>query len=401
MIADVRSSLTPGGWPAVGYEPRPWAAEPSPFASRRQSLRARGPYSAAVPATIARLTPTVDSALAARAEEALTELSRFDAEVGRIPAPFSAILLRSESASSSEIENLSSGARALALAELGAKSTPNARLILGNVRAMHAALELAEHLDSTAIVRMHDALLRDSQPEHVGSFRHEQVWIGGASPHSADFVAPHHERVAQGIDDLLAFADRTDLPLLSQIAIVHAQFETIHPFPDGNGRTGRALVQALLRRSGTTQHLTVPVSGGLLADTGRYFRALSAYREGSIEPIVSEFADASLAAVSNGRELVADLESIRADWARRSTSRRGSLADRLLDVLTEQPVIDGATAARMGRVTLANALLGIERLEADGVLSRVNQGARNRLWQAAEVLDALDRFAERARRRAR
>jgi Fic/DOC family len=95
-------------------------------------------------------------------------------------------------------------------------------------------------------------LLRGSQPEHAGKWRDQPVWIGGGdlSPHNADFVPPHHSRVEPAIADLVRFMDRDDMPPLVQAAIAHAQFETIHPFPDGNGRTGRALVQSLLRGKG-------------------------------------------------------------------------------------------------------------------------------------------------------
>ncbi|MGH3265805.1 MAG: Fic family protein, partial [Trebonia sp.] len=121
------------------------------------------------------------------------------------------------------------------------------------------------------------------------------VWIGGSSvsPHGASFVAPHHSWVEPAIDDLVAFIQRTDLPLLTQVAIAHAQFETIHPFNDGNGRTGRALCHAMLRHGGATTRTTVPVSAGLLADTDAYFTALTGYRAGDPSPIAGRFGEAA------------------------------------------------------------------------------------------------------------
>ena len=73
------------------------------------------------------------------------------------------------------------------------------------------------------------------------------------------------------MDDLVAFLGRLDIPVLAHVAIAHAQFETIHPFPDGNGRTGRAIVQAMLRHSRVTTNITVPVSAGLLHDAEGYY----------------------------------------------------------------------------------------------------------------------------------
>ncbi len=176
-------------------------------------------------------------------------------EAGLVAAPFASILLRTESASSSEVENLTSSAKQVALAEIGASRSGNARLVVANVRAMKAAIILSDRLDESAIIEMHEALLSDSAPAVVGRWRDEQVWIGGGSvsPHSASFVPPHHDRVEALMADLIGFTRRTDVPVLAQAAIAHAQFETIHPFPDGNGRTGRAIIQSMLRAGRVTQ----------------------------------------------------------------------------------------------------------------------------------------------------
>ena len=178
---------------------------------------------------------------------------------------------------------------------------------------MAAALDLADRLDEGAILAMHEALLAHVQPDIAGRWRSAQVWIGGDSfgPHGATFIPPHHDQVPALMADLVAFIQRTDLPLLSQAAIAHAHFETIHPFPDGNGRIGRALIHAMLRGRGLTRNVTVPISAGLLTDTNGYFNALTAYRSGEPSAIVQQLAEASLAAATNGRRLVGDLRSIR------------------------------------------------------------------------------------------
>ncbi|WP_199753333.1 Fic family protein, partial [Actinoplanes sp. ATCC 53533] len=116
---------------------------------------------------------------------------------------------------------------------------------------MEAALRLSDNIEVAAILTMHGELMR-RQPgftQHAGRFRQEAVWIGrdNAGPIGADFVAPQHERVPDAVQDIVEFAKRDDLPVLIQVAAAHAQFETIHPFVDGNGRTGRALAQAMLR----------------------------------------------------------------------------------------------------------------------------------------------------------
>ena len=388
-------------WPPVSFEKHDWAAREDVGQSRRAALRERGPYEAAVPPFITKLAlPQLNDETVVAAEEAVIELGRFDGEVGSIAAPFSAILLRSESAASSEIEQLTASAKNIALAELGRKAGKNSRLIVGNVRAMEAAIEMSDDLDVSTIIAMQSEILRDDQPELTGGWRTQQVWIGGGysnSPHTASFVPPHHERVPQLMDDLVAFARRDDLPALPQIAIAHAQFETVHPFPDGNGRTGRALIQAMLRRLGVTRHVTVPVSAGLLRDTRGYFDALTAYRRGDVMPIVLALAQASRDAIANGRQLVDELTRLRAEWERIATARAGSAGRRLLDVLQRQPVIDARLAGEELGISARNAQNGIDRLVGDGILL-ASGAARNRTFEAHDVLVALDAFAARAKR---
>ena len=135
--------------------------------------------------------------------------------------------------------------------------------------------------------------------------------------------------------------------MLAQVAIAHAQFETIHPFNDGNGRIGRTLIHAMLRRSGVTRTLTVPVSAGLLTDTSAYFQALTDYREGYVETIIRQFINASFRAIGNGRILVDDLEQVYEGWSESLASRRGSAARRLLPHLLNQPAVNIGASARI------------------------------------------------------
>ena len=273
----------------VTYETLRWtprAESPYSRASRRS-----GPYQAAITPAIADLDLTLPPTALADMEDASHDITRFDAELGGEIAPFAAVLLRSESAASSRIENLTASARSIAEAELpGGKGKVNADLIVANTAAMTAAIALSDTIDADAILTMHAALM-ENEPRHTpGQWRDEQVWIGGGnSPLNAVRPAQPHPRARRHrrSDGLRrsrrcspAGADRRG----------HAQFETIHPFTDGNGRTGRALVQAMLRNKGLTRQVTVPVSAGLLADTDGYIAALTAYRQGDVTPIVERFA---------------------------------------------------------------------------------------------------------------
>lgn len=390
---------------AIRHETLNWQAPVEAgygLADLRAAQRQAGEYRAAIPAIIANLEVNLPASVLADADEASHEVARFDAELGNEIAPFASVLLRSESAASSNIENLTASARAIAEAEaLGDSGRRNAALIVSNTEAMKAAVALADQIDEDAILAMHGALMRTSDPDMAGRWRSEQVWIGGGAfgPRGADFIAPHHERVRPAIEDLLAFARRGDIPTLPQIAIAHAQFETIHPFTDGNGRTGRALVQAMLRNKRLTRQITVPVSAGLLTNTDAYFEALGSYREGDPAPIVEQLSSASVLAVINGRHLVGDLRSIRERWNSQIKARRDSAVHRVADLMIRQPVFNALTLQRELGITTGNARRYVDPLVAAGVIVEFTDRTRNRAWRAPDVLGALDAFAERAGRR--
>ena len=400
----------------VGWEEQPWHREPDYSVSRRKRLSARGPYKAAVPASIAGANPQFDAPLQSEAEDAVREIARFDAEVTAIAgrraaregndavtelAPLASVLLRTESASSSEIEGVTTGARALALAAIDANAGPNAHLVTANVTAMQRAVALADDISVDTILAVHHTLLDQHTYAAHGQLRGQQVWIGNnaLSPHTASFVPPHHSRLPAALDDLIVFVHRSDLPVLVQVAIAHAQFETIHPFNDGNGRTGRTLIHAMLRHSGVTRTLTIPVSAGLLADTSGYCHALTDYRQGYIETIIQQFINASFRAISNGRALVDDLETLYEDWSERLPARRGSTARRLLPHLLNQPAVNVAYVERTTGVALSAAQRAVEQLVTAEILKQTSNNQRNRVWIAPDVIDALDAFAERVGRR--
>ncbi|XAZ31737.1 Fic family protein [Paenarthrobacter ureafaciens] len=361
---------------------------------------ARGPYEAAIPAKIADVDPQIDSRTQSLVEAATVEMVRFDAELGRDSAPFAALLLRSESASSSEIENLTAGARKVLLAQLGDRSSVNASLIASNVSAMQAAIGLSEDLSVENIGTMHHALLVSTDQGIAGEYRDRQVWIRGNSPHSAEFVPPHHGRVMDAMKDLVAFMRRDDIPALTQAALAHAQFETIHPFADGNGRTGRAIVSALLRAKNVTERVTIPVSSGLLTNTRLYFEALGAYREGNVAPIVELFAESAILAVDHGRLLAADIESALRDYRERLGATQESVR-KILELLPREPAITAEMAADSTAVSTATAYRAVQRLEEVGILSPAGKIRGVRVWVAADIIAALDDFAARAGRRSR
>lgn len=390
-------------WPGFMAEELPWNRDATlydylPASERRRILPT---YVAAIPPEISALSPHLGSATQASVERATIELRNFNAEFREDTAPFSAILLRTESVASSNIENLTAGARAIATAELGGQTGEHARLIVSNVEAMKAAVELSETIDESTVLRMHEVLLEKTHPEVAGRWRGEQVWIGGSSisPHGAAYVAPHHSRVPAAIADLMLFAGRDDLPVLAKTAITHAHFENIHPFPDGNGRTGRALMSAMTRHEGLVDRVTVPISSGLLANSGEYFEALNAYREGDINQIVELTARSTVFAVSNSRALVKDIRSLREKWVKQVGGRRGSATAALTQMLAGQPVVTADTVAKATGVSIAAAYRAVQEHVTAGVLVPGGKIRGVQSWSTPELVSALEAFAARAGRR--
>jgi len=394
------------GWPACDIEQHPWQPRDLEMVPRSRRARITSSYAATVTPQIAD-EPSIrlPGPLATDLADAETAIARFDERIGTKLSSFAVIALRTEAATSSQIENLSAAASSIAVAEHAAPSAgsrkPDAELIAANVATLAAAMNCGEVLDADQIIEIQRVLLQDSAPQLTGKFRDEQVWVGGDgySPHTATHVAPHHERVEAAIDDLVRFINRQDLGRLAHIAVAHAQFETIHPFSDGNGRTGRVIIQRMLRNAGLTRRVILPLSAGLLTDTARYFESLNAYRTGDVEPIVSTFFDATYKSLDNASRLAEDLASVREAWKDTVSARADSTVWPLLDYCIGRPAVTApAVAADLGVSDVA-AQNAIDRLTAAGILRQNSPAKRNRIWLVSDVLDAVDQFMERARRK--
>jgi Fic family protein len=396
--------------PAVAYEDHTWTAEPDGTTGRARVAAASGPYRSAIPARIADYTPSLSSAVAADLEEAAAAVAGFDAHAaaalgaeGVIAAPMSAVLLRTESASSSQIEQLTVGARQLALAEIDQATSPNAATVVGNVKAMEAALAWTGPVDQAAILAIHAELLAHQRgwESHAGRYRDRLVWIGRSAlgPRGASHVAPQPGLVPEAMADLTGFMTRLDLPILLRVAVAHAQFETIHPFSDGNGRTGRAIIQLMLKSSGLVTQTIAPISAGLLTDTERYFAALTAYRQGDALPIVERLTDATRFAASSGKRLVEALaQALDQDRRRLAGLRPQAVAWRVLPVLVSHPVVNARLLMRQTGLAEASAQRALAQLANAGVVQERTGLRRNRVWQHHGIVRILDDYAAELRR---
>jgi len=334
----------------------------------------------------------------------------------------SRFLLRSEAIASSLIEGIAPSAANVAVAELAQQEQvrtvgEQARLVANNITIVRRATEELVALDDVAVddvVRLQSALIPEER--HHG-IRLVQNWIGGSNWHPLDaqFVPPAARHVDDLMADLLDYLNGSVHSPLVQAALVHAQFESIHPFTDGNGRVGRALIHTVLARRGLTREAVLPISLVLSTLRATYVEGLSAYRyEGpadSVEAVAGTerwlevFVDAAAVAVEQAGRLVSEVSDLRADWtvrlARhraatgvREVPRSGSATARLLAVLPEAPVVTVATVQRVLSVSGPAARGAVEELAEAGILRRrqLERGATGYL--ASEVLALVD-HAER------
>jgi len=380
---------------------RRWTADLSAFGGRRS--RQTFTYEAYVPDPIADLDPTLPGDIAqavVEAEQEVRALNSLPAVAGL--EAVARQLLRQESVASSRIEGLKLSQRRLAEAIYSPdQSDVTARSVLNNISAMDEAIALAgvaRPFTVAEIQQIHRTLLNTSIDARIaGVLRQEQNWIGGGNtPRDATFIPPPEDEVPGLLEDLCTFIDRDDLPAVVQAAIVHAQFETIHPFADGNGRVGRCLIHVVLRRRGTAERYVPPVSVILATNAVAYIRGLTEYRAGLVAEWCGLFAAALRSAARRAEAFTGELRLLEDAWRERAGyPRRGSAADALLAQLPAFSIVDSATVqqiAGVSAVAARNALNGLNGLEQVGVLRQVSVGKRNRAWMAHEVFEVINAF---------
>ena len=378
---------------------RIWPAEPNAAGGRRERQSFR--YEAFVPDPVGRLQFTLPAQIAATVSMAEREVD----VLNRDPPAMASLevlarrLLRAESVASSRIEGLVLSQRRLARAEAEGAETRDdtARSVLGNVAAMEEAVKLGAKegpLKTRDILELHRILMEaTNKPGIAGKLRDQQNWIGGNAfnPGRADFVPPPPDLVQDLMNDLCVFMNRTDLPPVVQAAIAHAQFETIHPFADGNGRVGRALIHVVLRRRGLAQRYVPPVSLVLAADSRRYIGGLTAFREKRIAEWCATFAESVQLAAAKAAELAERLVHLQQSWRTRAGQpRRHSSAEALIKLLPAHPIVTLATATRILARSKQATNEAIATLARAAVLSPTTLARRNRAWEARELFELVN-----------
>lgn len=383
------------------YERRQWAPN---WSGPSKKHRRGGFYQAFIPAPIAgRAFQLDDEAVGAIAEatKALADLNGSSPRLASLAA-LASNLLRSEAIASSRLEGLVLSHRRLARASYpgdGRRSGDRrAAEILANVSAMEQAVGLGARADPIGvsdIEDIHRTLLRFTFDDIAGIVRDRQNWIGGSDYHPLDaaFVPPPPEYVKPLLDDLCSFIGREDIAPVAQAAIAHAQFETVHPFADGNGRVGRALVHTILRRRHESPRYVPPISLVLASEPRTYIGGLVDYRAGSLSDWCTVFAAAACRAAAKAGELSHRIEALQQSWIEQlGNPRRDSAVRQLIASLPAQPVIDVPAGRRLtekSHVAVGDALKALEEI---GVLRPLNQRRWGRLWECRALLELVSDF---------
>lgn len=382
QTATRRAATRRAEWPGHSRVERPWRTS----ARRPRSERVTSVV-ASVPPWIADRAYTPASADRPLLDRAAAAVRTLDAEHGARLVGLETLLTRTEAVASSRIEDEHASFDDYARAVAGVRANPSATTMVDAtlaIRSLVHAVDGTEPLSHAALHRAHALLMRHDVTErpHAGRYRDVQNWIGGGSgPANARYVPPPPDLVPPLMDDLLRFLARDDLHPIAQAAIGHAQFESIHPFTDGNGRIGRALVAAVLRRRGLAGSVIVPVAAALVVDRAAYFHHLERYRFGSVHDFVAALASAIGTACDEA--MTTSLLLAELDGAASST--------RMLD----DPVLLESAADELARQAGTSTDALVAPLVRDGLLRPVTDRRRDRAWIVPSVAAELDAFAER------
>ncbi len=377
---------------------RVWDGDPGAMGGRRS--RATFRYSAFVPDPVADIAPAVpfETARIVADAEAAIEALNHRASVAGLEA-IGPLLLRSEAVASSRLEGYDVSSLNLARALVDPRAARgSARTVAANVSAMEEAIAIGDRDDPITVddlLAIHRVLMAGDDKARPGELRTEQNWLGGRldSPLDARYIPPPEDEVASLIDDLVAFLARDDLPAVAQAAIAHAQFETVHPFRDGNGRVGRCLVHVVLRRRGVAPRFVPPVSIVLAARPSSYIDGLVGFREGRIAEWISSFSAAAGLAASASVRLAGQVEQLQAAWFERAhRPRAGSSAARIIGLLPALPILSAPTARVVIGTSQQKTLAALKELAEAGVLRQISEGTYDRQYAAVELFDLVTTY---------
>lgn len=357
---------------------------------------------ATIPPNIAGLDYDPSLELVRDSESALLAVAVTDTVAAGHSEAMSRFLIRTESVASSKIERINASAEDFARALAGGKGNTSATSMVAASTALHALVRDAGETGTitlAGILAAHSALMVDDPHEalYAGRVRDMQNWVGGSdhSPRGALHVPPAPERIPELLDDLVVYLNRDDVPVLMQASIAHAQFESIHPFTDGNGRIGRALISAVLRRRGVTRNAVIPLASGILARRDDYFDALTAYRGGDPADMIRLIVTATRIAALEARVSIDSISALTDDWRDDLDGRQGSAVANLIPAFYDHPVMGAAEVERLSGSGAVQTYKALDRLAAAGIIREITGRKRDRVWVATDLMAELDELDRR------
>ena len=199
-------------------------------------------------------------------------------------------------------------------------------------------------------------------------------------------------------DDLCDYLNLETVSPLVQAAVVHAQFETIHPFADGNGRTGRALIHVILRRRGIAKTFVPPISLVFAAGKDRYIEGLTRFRGDDVTAWISYFAAAATRSALLAQRYVAEVEKLQTTWREHLRAYRALRADSaawlIIDLLPEHPIVTVAAVIAATHRDKSGVSRALDELCAAGVLRLATESRRNQLFEAPDLLQLIEQMED-------
>jgi Fic family protein len=346
-----------------------------------------------------------DESAVARANQAI---GRLDGIRSVLPnaAFFAYFYARKEAVLSAQIEGTQSSLSDLLRFESGA--TPGVPVddveeVSDYIAAMEVgrlALARGKAIDVELICNLHWTLTKSGRGAHLvpGRVRDEQNWVGGQSPMSAEFVPPPADLVPDLLASLARYIAESKVPTLVKAALAHAQFETIHPFFDGNGRLGRLLVTLILQAEEVLREPLLYLSLYFKQHRAAYYESLQRARfEGDWEQWIGFFmrgiSEVSIQAIDTAAKLIALLD---ADRARARAELRSSAGSALsvLDALSKRPVTNAKRLAEESGVTLPTALSTLAALQRNGIVAELTGRKKNRVFAYSGYVEILNQGTE-------
>ena len=309
------------------------------------------------------------------------------------------LLLRAEGVASSRIEAINAPAEVVAVADLDPSVRGPGAEVADNLRALDAVLAHTGALTIDDLQQWHQILMAsaDLDPNFKGAWRDRLAWVGGATPHRAAYVATPDDRIDALMHDLVANANAPTHDPVTMAGLLHAQFETIHPFADGNGRIGRLLISwTLTRYLGLA--VPPPVSVAFLRDVGVYHSGLTLYRTVGPDPWIRWFSSTVERAATSATKTLATVTDLVDSWPTRLADLRvDAAARRLVDHVVAHPALDVDTVVELLNVSRPSARAALMALEQRAVLRQAQvpgtsgPGRPRTWWVAGELLDLLAR----------